>query len=371
MAIQGADYEREQMAFKGETRSKRGTEHKPWHTAFWFGIAYDAFSDFGRSIARPLAIWLASGLAFAAIYLWNAGVAVSGWGSACAGDGASKALKAITLSAANALPLIGSSRSEVAAEFYTMPCAAARAGVEPPPPDLADAVERGAAVPVPAGAAQPVQDQVAPERSPRSIYSICQSKHFPAQLVAGWRWRGGMDRDQTVALFSQGRDAWNAWAEDRLAARKVLEAEGLWLPKRDWFGHNKIKYAEARLWMESAAADFSGVYFLGAGEKAREEPKEAEGGKPPAEPNPLEPRPANFEGFVFPGDVRFDGATFLGASAFDGATFWGDAWFKNVSFRGAAFFKSANFKGGAVFDRSRFRGDAWFRSAELHGPRLV
>ena len=118
MAIQSADYEREQMAFKGETRSKRGTEHKPWHTAFWFGIAYDAFSDFGRSIARPLAIWFASALAFAAIYAWNAGVAVSGWGSACAGDGASKALKALTLSAANALPLIGSSRGEVAAEFY-------------------------------------------------------------------------------------------------------------------------------------------------------------------------------------------------------------------------------------------------------------
>ncbi len=119
MAIQGADYEREQMAFKGETRSKRGTEHKPWHTAFWFGIAYDALSDYGRSIARPLAIWVASALAFAAIYAWNAGVAVSGWGSACADDGASKALKALTLSAANALPLIGSSRSEVAREFYT------------------------------------------------------------------------------------------------------------------------------------------------------------------------------------------------------------------------------------------------------------
>jgi hypothetical protein len=118
MAIQGADYEREQMAFKGETRSKRGTEHKPWRTAFWFGIAYDAFSDFGRSITRPLAIWFASGLAFAAIYLWNAGVGASGWLSPCAGDGASKALKAITLSASNALPLIGSSRGEVAAEFY-------------------------------------------------------------------------------------------------------------------------------------------------------------------------------------------------------------------------------------------------------------
>ena len=119
IAIQGADYEREQMAFKGEVRSKRWTEHKPWHAAFWFGIAYDALSDYGRSIARPLAIWVASAIAFAAIYAWNAGVAVSGWGSPCADDGASKALKALTLSAANSLPLIGSSRSEVAAEFYT------------------------------------------------------------------------------------------------------------------------------------------------------------------------------------------------------------------------------------------------------------
>ena len=119
MAIQGADYEREQMAFKGETRSKRRTEHKISHAAFWFGIAYDALSDFGRSIAQPLAIWVGSTIAFAAIYAWNAGVAASGWASACAGDGASKALKALTLSAANSLPLIGSSRGEVAQEFYT------------------------------------------------------------------------------------------------------------------------------------------------------------------------------------------------------------------------------------------------------------
>ena len=118
MAIQGADYEREQMAFKGEIRCKRGTEHKPWHTAFWFGIAYDAFSDFGRSIARPLGIWLASAIAFAAIYAWDAGVAVSDWVSACADDGAPKVLKALTLSAANSLPLLGSSRGEVAADFY-------------------------------------------------------------------------------------------------------------------------------------------------------------------------------------------------------------------------------------------------------------
>jgi uncharacterized protein YjbI with pentapeptide repeats len=118
MAIQGADYEREQMAFKGEVRSKRWTEHKPWHVAFWFGVAYDALSDFGRSIARPMAIGAVSWLAFAAIYFRNAGVGPAEWGTACANDGAPKALKALTLSAANSLPLIGSSRGEVANQFY-------------------------------------------------------------------------------------------------------------------------------------------------------------------------------------------------------------------------------------------------------------
>ena len=122
---------------------------------------------------------LASCLAFAAIYAWNAGVGVSGWLSACADDGASKALKALTLSAANSLPLIGSSRGEVAAEFYTVPRASARAGVEPPPPDLADAMERGAAVPVPARAAQPVQDQVAARATPLNLFNL------PKQALSG------------------------------------------------------------------------------------------------------------------------------------------------------------------------------------------
>jgi hypothetical protein len=119
MAVQGSDYEREQMAFKGEIRCKRWTEHKPWHPAFWFGLAYDALSDFGRSIARPMAIGAASWLAFAAAYFWNAGVPLPEWGAACASDGAPRALKALTLSAANSLPLIGSSRGEIATQFYT------------------------------------------------------------------------------------------------------------------------------------------------------------------------------------------------------------------------------------------------------------
>ena len=157
MAIQGADYEREQMAFKGEIRSKRRTEHKPWHTAFWFGIAYDAVLDFGRSIARPLGVWLVSAIAFAAIYFWNAGVRLPVWLSPCAGDGISKALKAVTLSAVNALPLIGSSRSEEANSFYTTCLALPHApAVERNHTDWTDALERDIDFSVPARSAQPV-----------------------------------------------------------------------------------------------------------------------------------------------------------------------------------------------------------------------
>jgi len=118
MAVQGGDYEREQMAFKGEIRSKRGNEHQWHHAAFWFGLAYDALSDFGRSISRPLVVWFVSLFAFAAIYLQNAGVCSTRWFIPCKEGGGSKLLKAITLSAANALPGIGSSRAEESKLFY-------------------------------------------------------------------------------------------------------------------------------------------------------------------------------------------------------------------------------------------------------------
>jgi hypothetical protein len=110
MAIQGADYEREQMAFKGEIRSRRGTEHKPWHIAFWFGLAYDALSDFGRSIGRPLALWGLSILIFAGIYLWNAGIGLDRWNETCEAAKAARWEKALTLSFSNAI-VLGSPRN--------------------------------------------------------------------------------------------------------------------------------------------------------------------------------------------------------------------------------------------------------------------
>jgi hypothetical protein len=176
-----------------------------------------------------------------------------------------------------------------------------------------------------------------------------------------------MDRCQTIELFVRGRDAWNDWANKQLTEREALKKKGLWLPKRDWFDHNKLKYEEARQWMESAAADFSGCRFVGSKEKAKEEKKVSESAGQPVNTDPLEPRPADFDGFIFPGKVKFDKATFYGDASFQGATFEGDAWFKEATFKGDAWFKSANFNGGAVFDHATFQGDAWFRSAAFTG----
>jgi hypothetical protein len=40
-----------------------------WSWRFWFGLAYGTFSNFGRSVLRPLVVWLALAAAFAVFYL--------------------------------------------------------------------------------------------------------------------------------------------------------------------------------------------------------------------------------------------------------------------------------------------------------------
>jgi uncharacterized protein YjbI with pentapeptide repeats len=45
MAIQGADYESEYKAFKGELRSRRWRIDKWWHPSAWLGVLYDGIAD--------------------------------------------------------------------------------------------------------------------------------------------------------------------------------------------------------------------------------------------------------------------------------------------------------------------------------------
>ena len=45
-----------------------------------------------------------------------------------------------------------------------------------------------------------------------------------------------MNQEDTIARFKQGKDAWNAWAEEMLAERKAMEADGRWSAEREPWG---------------------------------------------------------------------------------------------------------------------------------------
>jgi uncharacterized protein YjbI with pentapeptide repeats len=118
VAIQGASYERQHFALKGELRSRRWTIDKPWDPSFWFGLLYDGVADCGRSIVRPLFVWLFSLAMFSAFYLYNAGVPLTEWQGACEGSATQKWEKAVSLSLSSGVPLIAGARSEETRSFY-------------------------------------------------------------------------------------------------------------------------------------------------------------------------------------------------------------------------------------------------------------
>jgi hypothetical protein len=114
LAVQGYDYEREQMAFKGELRSRRGTTDKWWHPSLLLGILYDGVADCGRSITQPFAVWSATIIAFAAFY-WSR--AIAGAETRCAeGDGTF--VQALYLSVKNALVLFAGTRDARVNQAY-------------------------------------------------------------------------------------------------------------------------------------------------------------------------------------------------------------------------------------------------------------
>ena len=68
MATQGHDHEAESLSFKGEIIARRGTLDNATNLRFWAGKLYEIFSDFGRSMRRPLIWLLLSTCVFAGAY---------------------------------------------------------------------------------------------------------------------------------------------------------------------------------------------------------------------------------------------------------------------------------------------------------------
>ena len=143
-----------------------------------------------------------------------------------------------------------------------------------------------------------------------------------------------MDQKQSLELFQRGRDAWNSWADEMIAERRVLEESGVWETNR--FLWNK----ETRKWHEKAKADFRNVEFSTW---------------------------ADFRSFRFPGDALFQGAIFPKGGNFVSSEFLNAAMFCELEAGDLCVFSSVTFYGTTFFHNATFKGEARFRSAKFLG----
>jgi Pentapeptide repeats (9 copies) len=181
-----------------------------------------------------------------------------------------------------------------------------------------------------------------------------------------------MTRDETVALFLQGREAWNAWAERMLAERKAMEADGRWAAETAAAGYLASKNAETRSWINAAQADFSRCLFgphspLQNRETTGEEKGRDGGAEPPVKSMLIDVGKIDFRSFIFPGNADFLGATFTDRADFGSAAFRRNANFLSASFTGTADFGSAAFTSYADFQSATFTRDAYFGGAIFRG----
>jgi len=196
-----------------------------------------------------------------------------------------------------------------------------------------------------------------------------------------------MNREETLALYAKGVEAWNEWAEEMLAERKQLEEAGEWDTVQSGFLRKFPKNQTTRTWLERAKSDFSHA----------------------DDPHTFN-EDINFTGFIFPamaqfqnaifnydtscrdakfiGDTTFNQATFQGSATFVGTDFGGCTLFHNVSFNNEVFFNEASFKdtadfaqvtfnaarfysasfsARAIFTKASFKGEAIFENASFRG----
>ena len=151
-----------------------------------------------------------------------------------------------------------------------------------------------------------------------------------------------MNKQESLELYDQGREAWNNWAEERLAERKEIET-----------GQLSLRTPERRMgvWQDSAKADFRGHHFK---------------------------EDANFENFIFPGDTDFSRSdiaverggippttVFSGKAYFNKCKFHGEANFSHSEFEDSAFFQRTKFDDNCLFETVIFGRGALFRNVEI------
>ncbi|MFZ4761997.1 MAG: pentapeptide repeat-containing protein [Alphaproteobacteria bacterium] len=135
-----------------------------------------------------------------------------------------------------------------------------------------------------------------------------------------------MNQDETIALFEQGKEAWNVWANNMLAEKKQLEAEGRWEKERYNLEENSWHIKSLINLNFDEIPDDSRIFSR-----------------------------TNFIGYIFPNLIYFSGTipiniNFVEANFFGGASF-------NCQFQGGANFHNAIFHDVTVFGNSIFKDD--------------
>ncbi len=226
-----------------------------------------------------------------------------------------------------------------------------------------------------------------------ALFLECEAKRTQARAEA--EARGKPENEAKKIAHDAAKAHWNSWAQDMLAERKAMEADGRWAATIDTKGNLVPENSKTDGWMQKAAVNFSRCIFvpgmdgIGGTQKTPEKEKWDKDGELPDKPVQLAGDKADFSSFGFPGIALFNSVTFTGGVGFASAIFSGDAWFDNAIFSGDAWFgratfsnlvrfKSATFSGdtsfdittfasNAVFDNAAFSRDAWFRSASFTG----
>jgi len=184
-----------------------------------------------------------------------------------------------------------------------------------------------------------------------------------------------MNREETWALFEQGRDVWNTWAEEMLAKRKKFAENGIW-PEG---GNIGVGTSATNAWSEEASADFSGqefndintgfadfvfpwiADFRNARFNNQIDFRNAEFNSLTHFENATFKSDANFQNAEFCTNVSFLHASFEKLLDFSSVSVGGILQFANCSLQGRSKFRRAIFRKNAVFSNIRFVGKSDFR----------
>ncbi len=148
-----------------------------------------------------------------------------------------------------------------------------------------------------------------------------------------------MDRDETLELYAQGREAWNKWANERLTERKELEDRGEWQVDDQDEAANEA----TETWFEKSHAIFN--YSVQDQHKFQS---------------------INFNNLIFPGTVSFQGFKFQRQTSFNGSKFKHKAKFIGSKFERQTSFKNAIFSGKTSFKNTTFEGETTFENTHFH-----